>query len=120
SRGTSESNANTTVTVTNGKPVVASVSRFLAHRSTLDGTPGGFDILDGAASIGANFDQLIDPHIDAIVISNNRNVVSSVQQLTTDPTAIKKLQNANHSPTRLAIHDTAADVQAGLSTLVAD
>ncbi len=58
SLGTSKSNANTTVTVTKGKPVVASVSRFLAHKSTLDGTPGGFDILDGSAHITAHLDQL--------------------------------------------------------------
>ena len=97
-----------------------SVSTFLADKSTLDGTPGGFDILDSAADITANLDQLNDPHIDAIVISDNGNVVSSVQQLTTDATAIGKLQNANLSPVLLAINDTAADVQAGLSTLVAD
>jgi Protein of unknown function (DUF3383) len=118
--GTSAHNANTTVKVTHGGQVVASVSKFLADKSTLDGTPGGFDILDGAASITANLDQLNDPHIDAIVISNNRHVVSSVQQLTTDARAIGDLQNANDSHVRLAIHDTAADVQAGLSTLAAD
>ena len=118
--GTSKTDAKTTVTVTNGKPVVASVSRFLADKSKLDQTPGGFDILDGAPSIAAHLDQLNDPDIDQIIVSNNRNVVSSVQQLTTDAMAIDKLQNANHSPARLAINDTAADVQAGLSTLVAD
>ena len=93
---------------------------FLANQSTLDGTPGGFDILDTAGDITANLDQLNDSHIDAITISDNGNVVSSVQQLTTDATAIGKLQNANLSPVLLAINDTAADVQAGLSTLVAD
>ena len=120
SLGTSKSNANTTVTVTKGEPVVVSVSKFLADQSTLDQIPGGFDILDGAAHITTNLDQLNDSHIDAIVISNNGNVGASVQQLTTDATAIGKLQNANLSPARLAIHDTAADVQAGLSTLVQD
>ena len=119
SLGTSASNANTTVTVTNGEPVY-SVSKFLADQSTLDQTPGGFDILDSAAHITANLDQLNDPHIDAIVISDNGNVGASVQQLTTDETAIGKLQNANLSPALLAINDTAADIQAGLSTLVQD
>ena len=118
SLGTSANDANTTVTVTNGAPVVVSVSDFLANKPTLDGTPGGFDILDSAANITASLDKLNDPHIDAIVISNNGNVGASVQQLTTDATAIRKLQNANLSPARLAINDTAADVQAGLSTLV--
>ena len=120
SLGTSASDANTTVTVTNGEPVVVSVSTFLADQSTLDETPGGFDILDSAANITASLDQLNDPHIDAITISDNGNVGASVQQLTTDATAIGKLQNANLSPALLAINDTAADVQAGLSTLVQD
>ncbi len=54
--------------------------------------------------ITANLDQLNDDsHIDAIVISDNGNVGASIQQLTTDATAINKLQNANLSPARLAI-----------------
>ena len=40
--------------------------------------------------------------------------------MTTDATAIGKLQNANSSPVLLAVDDTAADIEAGLSTLVAD
>ena len=120
SRGTSASDANTTVTVTNGEPVY-SVSNFLANQGTLDQTPGGFDILDSAAHITASLDQLNgDSHIDAIAISDNGNVGASIQQLTTDKTAIGKLQNANLSPVLLAITDTTADIQAGLSTLVQD
>ena len=116
----SASDANTTVTVTNGEPVY-SVSYFLANQGTLDQIPGGFDILDSAANITANLDQLNgDPHIDEIAISDNGNVGASIQQLTTDTTAIGKLQNANLSPVLLAINDTAADIQAGLSTLVQD
>ena len=38
--GTSATNAKTTVTVTNGQPVVASVSTFMAEQSTLDAEPG--------------------------------------------------------------------------------
>ena len=120
SLGTSKSDANTTVTVTNGdasrRVRVEVPGRSVDARQDL----GGFDILDGAPSITANLDQLNDEHIDEIVISNNGNVVASVQQLTTDAKAINKLQNANLSPVRLAINDTAADVQAGLSTLVQD
>ena len=40
--------------------------------------------------------------------------------MTIDATAIGKLRNPNSSPVLLAIDDTAQDVQAGLSTLVAD
>ena len=115
SRGTSASDANTTVTVTNGEPVY-SVSYFLAHRGKLDHIPGGFDILDSAANI--NLHQLHDSKMHAIVISDNGNVGASIEQLTTNATAIGKLQNANLSPVLLAINDTTADIEAGLSTLV--
>jgi hypothetical protein len=118
SLGTSATDANTTVTVTNGESVVVSVSTFLADKSTLDKMPGGFDILDLAAAITIDLDHLSDPNIDAI--TDNAEVGPDVQQLTTDATAIGKLQNANLSPALLAISDTAADVEAGLSTLVAD
>jgi hypothetical protein len=115
---TSGANANTTVTVTNGQQVY-SVSTFEADQTILDLIPGGFDILDTAADISSDLDQLDDSHIDAIAISDNGEVSASVQQLTNDKTAIGKLQNANLSTVLLAIQDTAADVQAGLSTLVA-
>jgi hypothetical protein len=118
---TTASNAKTTVTVTNGQPVVVSVSKFEADQATLDGTPGGFDILDSAAHISSDLDQLNnDSHIDAITISDNGQVGASVQQLTSDTTAIGNLENANLSPGLLAINDTVADVEAGLSTLVRD
>jgi hypothetical protein len=118
SLGTSASDAHTTVTVTGGEPVY-SVSYFLANQTTLDGTPGGFDILDTAGAITANLDQLNDSNIDAIAISDNGNVGVSVQQLTTGAMAIHRLQNANLSPVLLAITDTAADIENELSTLVA-
>jgi len=118
--GTSASDANTTVTVDPSGPVVVSVATFLADQSWLDQTPGGFDILDTAGAISTNLDQLNDPNIDVITILDNGRVDASVQQLTTDATAIGKLQNPNASLVLLAINDTAADVEAGLSTLVAD
>ncbi len=113
--GTSASNATTTVTV---EPV--SVSTFLADQSRLDQTAGGFTIFDTAANITANLDQLNDPNIDAITISDNGQVGPSVQQLTSDATAIGKLQSANGSSVLLAVSDNAGDIEAGLSTLVAD
>ena len=119
SLATSQPDSNTTVTVTKGEPVVASVSKYLADPSKYDGTPGGFDILGTAAAITASLDPLDDPNIDAIVISDNGSVAPSVQQLTSDAMAIGNLHNANLSPVLLALNDTAADVQAGLSTLVA-
>ena len=120
SLGTSAIDANTTVTVVSAGPVVVSVSTFLADQPTLDQTAGGFDIVDVAGAITANLDQLDDPNIDAITISDDGQVSPSVQQLTTDETGIGKLQNANLSPVLLAIIDTAADDLAGWSTLVAD
>ena len=115
SRGTSKSNAKTTVKVTNGQPV-HSVSYFLAHQGTLDKS---FNILDSAANITASLHQLHDSHLNAIVISDNGNVGVSIAQLSAQATAIGKLQNANLSPVLLAITDTTADILAGLSTLVA-
>ena len=73
-----------------------------------------------AANVEANLDQLNDPNISAITISDNGQISTSVAQLTTDATAIGKLRNANASPVLLAINDTAGAVQTGLSTLVAD
>jgi hypothetical protein len=111
--------ANTTVAVTNGEPVYL-VSYFLANQSTLDQIPGGFSILDTATKISASLHQLHDSHIQKIVISDNGNVGASIQKLTTNATAIGKLQNANRSRVRLAITDTATDIENGLSTLVQD
>ncbi len=120
SAGTSASDANTTVTVEPTDPPVVSVSDFLANQATLDQTPGGFDILDTAAAITASLDQLDDPHINSITILDSGPVGPSVQQLTSDATAIGKLQNADSAPVLLAVNDTAANIEAGLTMLVAD
>ncbi len=112
--GTSASDANTTVTVNPSGPLVVSVATFLADQSSLDQTPGGFDILDTASAISTSLDQLNDPNIDVITILGNGQVAASVRQLTTDATAIGKLQNPNASPVLLAINDTAADVRSGV------
>ena len=119
SLGTSASDATTTVTVLSTGQVV-SVSTFLADQPTLDQAVGGFSIFDTAANITANLDQLNDLNIDAITVSDNRQVGPSVPQLTTDATAIGKLQNLNASSVLLAISDNAGNIEAGLPTLVAD
>ena len=80
---------------------------------------GGFDVSDTAANVMADLDQLNDPNISAITISDNGQISASVAQLTTDATAIGDLRNANPS-LLLAINDTAGAVQTGLSTLVQD
>ena len=113
--GMSASDADTTVTVA---PV--SVSAFLADQPTLDQTAGGFAISDTASNITANLNQLDDPNIDAITISDDGQVGASVQQLTSDATVIGKLNNASSAPMLLAILDSAGNIEAGLSTLVAD
>ena len=108
------------MTILSSGPPVVSVATFLADQSTLDQTVGGFDIKDTAANITANLDHLNDPNIDAITISDNGQVGASVQQLTSDATAIGKLKDANSSPVLLEISDNAGNIEAGLSTLVAD
>ena len=106
------------ITASDG-PIVVSAATFLADQSALDKIVGGFDVSDTAANVMADLDQLNDPNISAITISDNGQISASVAQLTTDATAIGKLQNANGSPVLLAINDTAGAVQTGLSTLVA-
>jgi hypothetical protein len=104
----------------NPPPVVVSVSYFLANQSSLDQTPGGFDILAAASIITTDLDKLDDEHINHIVVLDNNQVAPSVQQLAGDASAIGKLENASSSPVLLAVDDTAADIENGLSTLVAD
>ena len=82
----------------NPPPVVVSVPYFLAHQSSLDQNPHGFDILGDASAITADLDQLDDSHINSIIILDNNQVAPSVRQLTSDATAIGKLKNANSSP----------------------
>ena len=93
---------------------------MLADQPALDKIVGGFVISDTAAAITANLDRLNDPNIGAITISDDGQVAPTVQQLTTDATAIGKLLNANSVPVLLAVNDTAANVQAALATLVAE
>ena len=107
------------ITASNG-PVVVSAATFPADQPALDKIVGGFAISDTAADIMANLDQLDDPNISAITISDNGQISASVAQLTADATAIGDLRNANGFPVLLAINDTAGDVQTGLSTLVQD
>jgi hypothetical protein len=107
------------IDVSNG-PVVVSTATFRAYQATLDEMAGGFAISDAAANITANLDQLHDRNINSITISDNGQVGSSVQQLTTDASVIGKLENAGPGPVLLAVSDTAGDIEAGLSTLVAD
>ena len=107
------------ITASNGS-IVVSAATFLADQSALDKIVGGFDVSDTAANLVADLDQLNDPNISAIIISDSGQITASVAQLTTDATAIGKLQNADLSPVLLAINDTAGAVQTGLSTLVQD
>ena len=115
--GTSASDATTALTVLFTGTDVVSVATFLTDQPNLDQTQGGFDIADTAADITANLDQLNDPNIDAIIVSDNGQVGASVQQLTSDAAAIGKLSNQNGSPGQLAISDTAADITARLNGL---
>jgi hypothetical protein len=116
--GTSANNTNTTVTV-GSTPVVLSVATFLGEESTLN---GDVDILDTAADITASLNplELGDSLINSITVLDSGEIGPSVQQLTSDVAIIGELQNANSSPVLLAINDTAAHIEAGLSTLVAE
>ncbi len=106
--------------MSNGPISPVSAATFLADWSALDKIVGGFDVSDTAANVVADLDQLDDPNISTITISDNGQISASVAQLTTDAMAIGKLKNANASPVLLAINDTAGAVQTGLSTVVQD
>ena len=90
---------------------------YLADQPSLDQTPGGFEVLALASEISGYLNRLNDTHINSITILDNGQVGLSVQQLTTDKTAIGLLVNANSSPVELAVNDTAADIENGLPTL---
>ncbi len=94
-----------------------SVAYYEANKSTLDLTAGGFSISDTAADISGGLDQLNDPNILSITISDNGAVGVSIAQLTSDATAISKLANQNATPYQLAVTDTASNVTGALSTL---
>ncbi|HZZ62277.1 MAG TPA: hypothetical protein VFE63_14075 [Roseiarcus sp.] len=98
-------------------PVPATVAQYLGAASLYDEISGGFAISDTAASISAALDQLDDANITSITISDNGAIGVDVAQLTSDATAISKLQNANATPCQLAMTDTAADITAGLDGL---
>ena len=79
-------------------PIVVSAATFLADRSALDKIVGGFDVSDTAANVAAmDLNQLNDPNISTITISDNGPFKASVAQLTTDATAIGKLKNTTIS-----------------------
>ena len=107
----------TDIVVQQNSGTTATVAQYLANPSFYDQIPGGFTISDTAANITANIDQLNDPHINSITISDNGAIGVDVAQLTSDATAISKLQNANATPYQLAVTDTAADISAGLDSL---
>ena len=108
------------ITVSNGPIVPVSAATFLADQSALDKIVGGFGVSDTAADVVAHLDQLNDPNISTITISDNGPISVSVAQLTADATAIGDLRNKNGSPVLLTIVDTAGAVQTGLSTVVQD
>ena len=98
---------------------VVSVPTFLADQSRLDQIAAGFDILGYPQIYGEPRSTQRSAHQFHYDLDNGQ-IGLSVRQLTTDATAVGKLENANASPMQLAISDTAAKVEAGLATLVAD
>ena len=94
-----------------------SIATFQANKASLDATPGGFAITDIAADVSAALNQLDDPNIHSITISDNEPIALTVAQLAGDATAIGKLQNAKGTPYQLAVSDTEADITAALNGL---
>ena len=86
------------ITVSDGPIVPVSAATFLADQSALDKIVGGFGVSDTAANLMENLDQLDDPNISAITISDDGTISVSVAQLTADATAIGKLAERQPFP----------------------
>ena len=79
------------------------------------GPPFQTAIWDTAANITATLDGFNDTLVNAITITDNGAIGTTVGQLTTDSTTIGKLQNANASPYQLAVADSAQTVASALT-----
>ncbi|RBP11158.1 hypothetical protein DFR50_11744, partial [Roseiarcus fermentans] len=106
------------ITATGG-PLVVSGATVSTNKAVLDKIDGGFAVKDTAANISANLAALVDPAVTTITVSDSAAVKATVAQTTSDATAIAKLVNANATPYKLAIADTAANVVAGIASLQA-
>jgi autotransporter-associated beta strand protein len=119
--GTLESEAGQIASITSTSGVVTvSTAAFDADKSVLDKVNGGFAISDTAADITGDLDNLGDPNLQTISISDNGAIGASMLQLTNDATQIGKLVDANGSPYQLAVTDTAANISNGLDLLQSD
>ena len=103
-----------------GAPPKVSTATFGADKAVLDEIVGGFAISDTAAHISADLNNLTDPLITSITISDNAPVGVSVSQLTSDAAQIGKLVNANATPYKLAVTDTLPTIVGDLAVLNAD
>jgi hypothetical protein len=114
---TAPNNAATAATIQVFGTLPATVAQYLAAKSSYDQIPGGFAISDTGANITSGLDQLSDPKINTITISDNGSIGGSVAQLTSDAAAIGKLQNANKAAYQLKISDSASAVIGDLNAL---
>ena len=109
-----------TITSAGGRPPTVSTATFDADETVLDEIVGGFAISDTAADISANLNDLSDPHIASITVSDSAPVVVSVSQLTSDAAQIGKLVNADATPYELAVTDSLAAIVGDLGALNAN
>jgi hypothetical protein len=114
-----------TITVANGTlkysvPRPLSVATFLADQSALDMVSTGFSVSDTAANVSGALDTLSpDTHVKGIGISDNKAVVVTVGQLTSDLAALQKLKNANGAPYQIAVLDSADNIEALTTSQIA-
>ena len=96
------------------------VATYLANPATYNSQPGGVIIADVANVIALQIDQLNNPNITSISITDSAVINITVAQLTTDAVAISKLSAADNTPYRLSIGDSGTNVQNNLTTLSAN
>ena len=93
------------------------VATYLANPATYNSQPGGVVIADVANTIALQIDQLNNPNITSISITDSAVINITVAQLTTDAVAISKLSAADNTSYRLSIGDTGPNVQNNIATL---
>jgi autotransporter-associated beta strand protein len=107
--------------VASGGPVTVSSATFVADKAVLDKIDGGFIVSDTSAHISAALSALSgDAAVVKVVSTDNAPIAADVADLTQDAALFAKLRLSDGNPYQLAISDSAANVEAGLATLLGD
>ncbi len=114
----------TSLIVSDSKPVVVNVVELTSDATQIallinfGGGAASLAVVDTAANISADLDNLNGANIASITISDSNPITVDVAQLTSDATAIGKLVDANSAvPVSLRVEDSAQNVSGDLDNL---